>query len=245
MGILRRKKPLKQWTTMVPESGETGRATTYRVDLSRVVSKYIGETEKNLQRLFDAAEQGGAVLVFDEADALFGQHRASIERMSAERDVPLRVEPAPAPAAAPGTALTPPLYGKFRGTVAANDDPQRMGRVQPLVPAVWANTPGPWAMPCVPMAGQNVGVFAIPPVGAGVWVEFESGDPTLPIWTGGYWNSAAEMPPSSLGGIHVVGAFGALISVTDSGIVIDNAKGARIVLTGPGVEVNNGAFTVP
>ncbi len=95
------------------------------------------------------------------------------------------------------------------------------------------------------MAGQNVGVFAIPPVGAGVWVEFEAGDPTLPIWAGGYWSSAAEMPPSSLGGIHVVGAFGASISVTDSGIVIDNAKGARIALTGPGVEVNNGAFTVP
>ena len=45
----------------------------YRVDLSQVVSKYIGETEKNLRRVFDAAEQSGAVLVIDEADALFGQ----------------------------------------------------------------------------------------------------------------------------------------------------------------------------
>jgi len=45
----------------------------YRIDLSRVVSKYIGETEKNLRRVFDAAEQGGAVLLFDEADALFGK----------------------------------------------------------------------------------------------------------------------------------------------------------------------------
>ena len=45
----------------------------YRVDLSRVVSKYIGETEKNLARLFDDAEAGGAVLFFDEADALFGK----------------------------------------------------------------------------------------------------------------------------------------------------------------------------
>src|SRR5690606_18851712 len=45
----------------------------YRIDLSAVVSKYIGETEKNLRRVFDAAEAGGAVLLFDEADALFGK----------------------------------------------------------------------------------------------------------------------------------------------------------------------------
>jgi hypothetical protein len=100
-------------------------------------------------------------------------------------------------------------------------------------------------MPCVPMAGLNAGVFALPPVGAGVWVEFEAGDPALPIWAGGYWSSGAEMPQSSLGDFHVVGPSGASISVTDAGIVIDNAKGARIALTGPGVDVNNGAFTVP
>jgi SpoVK/Ycf46/Vps4 family AAA+-type ATPase len=45
----------------------------YRIDLSSVVSKYIGETEKNLRRVFDAAEMGGAILLFDEADALFGK----------------------------------------------------------------------------------------------------------------------------------------------------------------------------
>jgi hypothetical protein len=45
----------------------------YRIDLSSVISKYIGETEKNLQRIFDAAEAGGAILLFDEADALFGK----------------------------------------------------------------------------------------------------------------------------------------------------------------------------
>ena len=49
------------------------RLDLYRIDLSGVVSKYIGETEKNLRRVFDAAEDGGAVLFFDEADALFGK----------------------------------------------------------------------------------------------------------------------------------------------------------------------------
>uniref|UniRef100_UPI0025B9E378 ATP-binding protein n=1 Tax=Achromobacter sp. UBA5777 TaxID=1945913 RepID=UPI0025B9E378 len=51
---------------------ETG-LDLYRIDLSAVVSKYIGETEKNLRRLFEAAEDGGAILLFDEADALFGK----------------------------------------------------------------------------------------------------------------------------------------------------------------------------
>jgi SpoVK/Ycf46/Vps4 family AAA+-type ATPase len=51
----------------------TLRLDLYRIDLSQVVSKYIGETEKNLSRVFDAAEDGGAVLLFDEADALFGK----------------------------------------------------------------------------------------------------------------------------------------------------------------------------
>lgn len=49
------------------------RLDLYRIDLSAVVSKYIGETEKNLRRIFDAAEEGGAILLFDEADALFGK----------------------------------------------------------------------------------------------------------------------------------------------------------------------------
>ena len=49
------------------------RLDLYRIDLSQVVSKYIGETEKNLRRVFDAAEASGAILLFDEADALFGK----------------------------------------------------------------------------------------------------------------------------------------------------------------------------
>jgi SpoVK/Ycf46/Vps4 family AAA+-type ATPase len=49
------------------------RLDLYRIDLSAVVSKWIGETEKNLRRVFDAAENGGAILLFDEADALFGK----------------------------------------------------------------------------------------------------------------------------------------------------------------------------
>jgi SpoVK/Ycf46/Vps4 family AAA+-type ATPase len=53
--------------------GNTLRLDVYRIDLSAVVSKYIGETEKNLRRIFDGAEGSGAILLFDEADALFGK----------------------------------------------------------------------------------------------------------------------------------------------------------------------------
>ena len=75
-------------------------------------------------------------------------------------------------------------FGKYRGTVVSNDDPTSRGRLQVTVPNLVENT---WAMPCVPYAGSGVGFFAIPPVGANVWVEFEGGDPDYPIWSGCFW----------------------------------------------------------
>ena len=66
-----RAAPARRWPPRC--SPATCELDLYRIDLSQVVSKYIGETEKNLRRVFDAAEAGGAVLLFDEADALFGK----------------------------------------------------------------------------------------------------------------------------------------------------------------------------
>ena len=79
------------------------------------------------------------------------------------------------------------FFGKYRGTVANNIDPQMMGRVQVSVPSVLGEGQLSWAMPCVPYAGSGVGFFAIPPNGANVWVEFEAGDPDYPIWSGCFW----------------------------------------------------------
>jgi uncharacterized protein involved in type VI secretion and phage assembly len=76
--------------------------------------------------------------------------------------------------------------GKFRGTVSDNDDPQHRGRIKVTVPAV-LDSLEVWAVPCVPYAGPQVGLFALPPVGAGIWVEFEGGDPSYPIWVGCFW----------------------------------------------------------
>jgi hypothetical protein len=77
-------------------------------------------------------------------------------------------------------------YGKFRGKVVNNIDPLMLGRIIALVPAV-SEFPLSWAMPCVPYAGRNVGIFTLPPIAANVWIEFEGGDPNYPIWTGCFW----------------------------------------------------------
>jgi uncharacterized protein involved in type VI secretion and phage assembly len=165
-----------------------------------------------------------------------------------------------------------PFFGKYRGTVVNNIDPLFMGRILALVPDVGGLLPTSWAMPCVPVAGINMGVFTVPPIGSGVWVEFERGDPDYPIWVGGYWGSAAETPtmakavppglagitlqttlnngltisdtPGPTGGILIQTTTGAMISVSDIGITISNGRGAVISMLGPTTDLNAGALTV-
>ncbi len=168
------------------------------------------------------------------------------------------------------------FYGKYRGTVVNNIDPEFRARIQAIVPAVSGLVPTSWAMPCLPIAGKQEGIFAIPQIGAGVWVEFEEGDPDKPIWVGGFWGLAAEVPtlanvpppippgqnivlqttgqstlvlsdsaPTPVsGGIILKSATGAMIVVNDSGIYIQNGKGASIMMVGPSVTINNGALVV-
>jgi uncharacterized protein involved in type VI secretion and phage assembly len=165
-----------------------------------------------------------------------------------------------------------PFYGKYRGQVVNNIDPQQIGRIQVRVSDVSPLPLATWAMPCVPVAGINMGVFTVPPVGAGVWVEFERGDQDFPVWVGGYWGSVAETPalakavppgvagitlqttlkngivvsdmPGPSGGILIQTTTGAMVSVSDVGIVISNGKGAIINMTGPTTDVNLGALTI-
>ncbi len=89
-------------------------------------------------------------------------------------------------------------YGKYRGTVINNVDPEQRGRIQAIVPAVQGLVPMGFAMPCVPLAGKQEGTFMVPQLGAGVWIEFEQGDPDYPIWVGGFWGAFAEVPPAAL-----------------------------------------------
>ena len=151
-------------------------------------------------------------------------------------------------------------------------DPMQQGRLQVQVPDVAGLIPTSWAMPCVPVAGIQNGMMALPIIGSGVWVEFEQGNPDYPIWTGCFWGSAAEVPalalatppglpaitfqtplqngvtisdlPGPTGGIMLKSTTGATLIVNDTGIYIQNGKGAMITLVGPTVTINNGALTV-
>jgi hypothetical protein len=75
------------------------------------------------------------------------------------------------------------FFGKYRGRVIDNVDPQSLGRIQAEVPSV-AGSATSWAMPCVPYADTYTGSFSPPPVGTNVWIEFEAGDANTPIWSG-------------------------------------------------------------
>ena len=167
------------------------------------------------------------------------------------------------------------FYGKYRGTVINNIDPMQLGRLLVQVPDVLGLAPSSWAVPCVPLAGPTgppMGVYLVPPIGAGVWVEFEQGDPEYPIWVGCRWGAPSDIPtlaraglpvspsivlqtagqntivisdmPGPAGGIMLKSMTGAMILISDVGITISNGKGATIVMAGPSVTINNGAFTV-
>jgi hypothetical protein len=83
-------------------------------------------------------------------------------------------------------------YGKYRGYVADVDDPQQLGRIQAAVPRLLGDTLTGWAMPCSPYAGPDQGLFTVPDVGSGVWIEFEQGDLSRPIWSGMWWGKPAQ-----------------------------------------------------
>jgi len=84
------------------------------------------------------------------------------------------------------TVLASRFYGKYRGKVLSNIEPLFQGRLVAEVPAISGSIMN-FALPCVPYAGPGVGFYAIPPVGANVWIEFEGGDPNYPIWAGCFW----------------------------------------------------------
>jgi uncharacterized protein involved in type VI secretion and phage assembly len=167
------------------------------------------------------------------------------------------------------------FLGLYRGTVTQTLDPLLRGRLMVKVPDELGPVPSSWAEPCAPLAGPTgppMGVYMVPPMGAGVWVEFEQGDPTHPVWVGCRFGAQSDVPtlahaglpispnivlqtagqntlvisdlPGPTGGIMIKSATGATLIVNDTGIYIQNCKGASIVLTGPTVNIITGALTV-
>jgi len=90
------------------------------------------------------------------------------------------------------------FYGKYRGLVAINVDPSNQGRLKAVVPEVLGVMPSTWALPSTPYAGPLSGLFTVPTVGSGVWIEFEAGDVSRPIWSVCWWGTA-QVPLNEAG----------------------------------------------
>src|ERR1700761_2383522 len=147
------------------------------------------------------------------------------------------------------------FYGKYRGLVIENIDPMQIGRVIAQVPDVLGELPSSWAMPCVPAAGIQGGMFIVPPIGSQVWVEFEQGNPDYPIWTGGFWGLVADVPvfataPPAIPpgqnillqttGQNTIMVSDAPPSPVSGGIVLKSVSGAMIVVNETGIYISNG-----
>lgn len=147
-------------------------------------------------------------------------------------------------------------YGKYRGTVLNNVDPEQRGRLMLNVPDVLGSIPSSWAEPCVPLAGPTgppMGVYLVPPIGAAVWVEFEHGDPDYPIWAGCRWGGQSDVPSMAKAGnpadpnIVIQSLLQHMVMVSDmppspatGGIILKSTTGATIVVNDTGIYITNG-----
>jgi hypothetical protein len=84
-------------------------------------------------------------------------------------------------------------FGKYRGIVTDIADPEDQCRIRAQVPAVYTDRDSPWALPSLPFAGDQHGLVLLPQVGDGVWIEFEGGDISRPIWSG-CWFASGQRP---------------------------------------------------
>jgi len=163
-----------------------------------------------------------------------------------------------------GASPAPPqerFLGKFRGIVTDTEDPDARARLRAKVPAVLADVETGWALPCVPYAGDGCGLWAVPPVGSGVWIEFEAGDPSRPVWTGCWWGDG-QAPGDDVGkvvlktpgghavtiddgegSIRVEESGGGLIAMDGDGITLES-NGAKVVLDQNGIEISMGGKKV-
>lgn len=165
-------------------------------------------------------------------------------------------------------ALSQRYYGKYRAEVTSNEDTTTRGMVQVRCSAILGEELL-WAMPCVPYAGDQLGLFALPPVGASVWIEFEGGEINQPIWTGCFWKEG-ELPqedakeaitflrtPSATiridndeGLIEIEASNGGKITINADGITLEGgevtseANGGSTKVSASGFDAMNGAFTV-
>ena len=127
-------------------------------------------------------------------------------------------------------------YGKHRGLVTDNQDPKNLGRIKARVPEVLGDVETGWALPAAPYAGNQTGVYTVPAAGAGVWIEFEAGDVSRPIWTGCWWSS--DQLPKDESGTSATPSFkilrseqGMLVALNDDAqtITLSDSGGSNLI----------------
>lgn len=145
-------------------------------------------------------------------------------------------------------------FGKYRGQVTNNVDPLMLGRVQVSVPSVLGDGRMSWAMPCVPYAGNGVGIFMVPPVGANVWIEFEAGDTDYPILAGCFWGQGEVPAMPAIPTTKMIKTDGVTLTLDD----LPGAGGLKLEVAAPvspipilidmngasGIEITYGAQTI-
>jgi uncharacterized protein involved in type VI secretion and phage assembly len=152
------------------------------------------------------------------------------------------------------------FFGKYRGSVTEIDDATL--RIKAKVPAILGEQATGWCVACVPYAGPAVGMAFLPEVGAGVWIEFEGGDVSYPIWSGCYWREG-EYPEDAKGAVKVIVTKGGskfvldddagTISITDGNdneITIDSSgiklvrKSKSVAIGDSSVKINDSSLEV-
>ncbi|HVK66959.1 MAG TPA: phage baseplate assembly protein V [Polyangium sp.] len=144
-------------------------------------------------------------------------------------------------------------FGKYRGKVESTIDPMNLGRIQVSVPRVLGEGRLSWAMPCVPFAGNGVGLFLLPPRGANVWVEFEEGNADSPIWTGCFWGQGEVPVAPAIEQTKVFKTTGVTLTVSElpgaGGVTLEVAPpivttALKLVLNTSGIELSNSAAKI-
>jgi uncharacterized protein involved in type VI secretion and phage assembly len=136
------------------------------------------------------------------------------------------------------------FFGKYRGTVTDVDAGTL--RIKANVPAVLADQPTGWCMPCVPYAGDGVGLAFLPEVGSGVWIEFEGGDVSYPVWVGCYWRDGEQPSDAAPDVKAIVTASGHKMLFDDNGssITLSDPNGNTITLDSSGITLTRGSNTI-
>lgn len=136
------------------------------------------------------------------------------------------------------------FYGKYRG-IAVDVDPTTC-RIKATVPAVFGTAVTGWCLPCVPYAGPKVGIAFLPEIGSGVWIEFEGGDVSYPIWVGGYWREG-EVPADVGAAVKVIATVAPIeLKFDDDGgsLTMSDPNGNTVTMDGSGITLSRGGCTV-